>query len=216
MDCCTPDYDSVFSEKRAKADLKRYRKAGPDKSTRLLIEALRSLGVRGKSLLDIGAGIGVIDHELLDAGVGSAVHVDASAASASAAQQESERRGTRDRIQFRRGDFVAIADAVEPADVVTLDRVICCYANMEQLVVKSASHARELYGIVIPRERAITRLGRFGVNTVFRVTRNPFRFHIHPIRDIERVLGVAGFRVQSVAQTIFWRVAVYARPGTGA
>ena len=210
-DCCRPDYDSVFSEKRAKQDLKRYRKKGPDKGTRLLIDALRATGMRGETLLDIGGGIGAIDHELLQAGASSAVHVDASAAFAAAAAEEAARRGTRDRMEFRRGDFVDIAAEVAPADVVTLDRVICCYANMERLVRESASHARRLYGIVIPRERRITRMGRFGVNTMFRLTRNPFRFYIHPIAEIERLLAGAGFQRQSVSETIFWRAAVYAR-----
>jgi len=210
-DCCRPDYDSVFSDKRAKQDLKRYRRKGPDKSTRMLVDALRATGVRGRTLLDIGGGIGVIDHELLREGALSAVHVDASEASAKAAEDEAIRRGTRDRIDFHRGDFVAIAAEVPPADVVTLDRVICCYANMEELVRESAAHARVLYGIVIPRERRITRMGRFGVNTMFRIMRNPFRFHIHPISDIERILRGAGFKTQSVTNTIFWRVAVYVR-----
>ena len=211
MDCCKHDYDSVFSARRAEKDLKRYRRKGPDKSTRLLIDALCSVGVRGKSLLDIGGGIGVIDHELLDEGADSAIHIDAAAGSTRAAEEESTRRGTRDRIQFRHGDFVAVAAAIPGADVVTLDRVICCYANMDQLVSASVAHARELLGIVVPRERRITRVGRFGVNTMFRLTRTPFRFHIHRIRDIERLLGAAGFHVQSVAETIFWHVAVFAR-----
>jgi magnesium-protoporphyrin O-methyltransferase len=213
-DCCRLDYESVFSEKRARQDLKRYRKKGPDTSTRLLIDALRAAGVRGRTLLDIGGGVGAIDHELLAEGAASAVHVDASAASAAAAQEEATRRGTRDRMEFRGGDFVALATSIAPADVVTLDRVICCYPDMEDLVRESAAHARHLYGIVIPRESWITRVGRFGVNTVFTLMRNPFRFHIHRIADIERVLAAAGLRPRSTTETIFWRVAVYARHAT--
>lgn len=79
MDCCHPDYDSVFSARRARKDLARYRKKGPDKTTRLLIDALRAAGVEGKTLLDIGAGIGAIDHDLLDAGVASAGSTSCSA-----------------------------------------------------------------------------------------------------------------------------------------
>src|SRR5204863_302008 len=69
MTCCQPDsFDAVFSEKRASKDLKRYRKKGPDKTTRLLLDALKADGVAGKTLLDIGGGIGVAHHELLAAG----------------------------------------------------------------------------------------------------------------------------------------------------
>jgi magnesium-protoporphyrin O-methyltransferase len=210
-DCCTPNYDSVFSANRAKKDLKRFRRKGPDQGTRLLIDALRSAGVRDKTLLDIGGGIGAIDHELLDAGARSAVYVDASAGFIEAAKDESARRGTRERLEVRQGDFVAIAGEIQPADVVTLDRVICCYPNMEQLVAASAAHARELYGIVIPRKRRITAVGRAVINTIFRVTRNPFRFHVHDPMEIERVLRGIGFHVRSVNDTLFWRVAVFAK-----
>lgn len=211
MSCCKPDYDTVFSEKRARKDLKRYRRKGPDETTRLLIDALRSVGIQGKTLLDIGGGIGVIDHELLAAGAASAVHVEASEASAAAAASEATRRGSAGRVEFRRGDFVALADGIPEADVVTLDRVICCYSDMDQLVTASAAHARLLYGIVIPRERRLTRLIQAGINLVFRVTRNPFRFYVHPIRDIDRRVERAGLTLRSVTDTLIWRVAVYHR-----
>jgi 2-polyprenyl-3-methyl-5-hydroxy-6-metoxy-1,4-benzoquinol methylase len=209
MDCCKPDYDTVFSEKRAKADLKRYRKKGPDKTTRMLIEALKSFGVRQKTLLDIGGGVGVIDHELIASGVESAVHVEASEASVKAAADEALRRGHQARMTFLRGDFVALSGDIAPADIVTLDRVICCYANMEQLVSTSAARARQLYGVVVPRERTLTNLMRAGINLVFRIIRNPFRFYVHPLRDIDGLLQRTGFALQSVKVTLIWRVAVY-------
>ncbi|HJQ20262.1 MAG TPA: methyltransferase domain-containing protein [Gemmatimonadaceae bacterium] len=211
MDCCQANYDAVFSEKRTKKDLKRYRRKGPDKTTRLLIDALRSAGVQGKTLLDIGGGIGAIDHELLDAGVARATHVDASAGATNAAREESTRRGTQERIDFQHGDFVALAARIGPADVVTLDRVICCYASMEQLVSASASHARELYGIVIPRQRRITRVMQAGINLLCRITREQFRFHVHSPERIEGEIANAGLRLQSARDTLIWRVAVYVR-----
>jgi 2-polyprenyl-3-methyl-5-hydroxy-6-metoxy-1,4-benzoquinol methylase len=211
MDCCKPDYDTVFSEKRAAKDLKRYRRKGPDTTTQLLIDALKSAGVRGKTLLDVGGGIGVIDHELLEAGAESAVHVEASEAFVRAATEEADRRGFAGRVQFRRGDFVALAREVDEADMVTLDRVICCYPDVQQLVTASARCAREAYGIVIPRERRLTRLMELGINVIFRITRNPFRFYVHPPGDIDRILERAGLSRRFMEDTLIWRVAVYAR-----
>jgi 2-polyprenyl-3-methyl-5-hydroxy-6-metoxy-1,4-benzoquinol methylase len=211
MDCCRPDYETVFSDARAKNDLKRYRKKGPDTTTRLLIEALTAAGVRNRTLLDIGGGIGAVDHELLAAGAASAVHVEASEPFVRAATEEAARRGHAAKLTSRRGDFVELAGDIAPADVVTLDRVICCYAEMDQLVSASAAHARQLYGIVVPRERMLTRLMRMGINAVFRVTRNPFRFFIHPIDGIERILARYGLARVSSSDTLIWKVAVYAR-----
>ena len=60
---------SFYDEKRASSDLRKYRDKGPIPSTQALIEALKAEGIEGMTLLDIGGGIGAIQHELLDAGV---------------------------------------------------------------------------------------------------------------------------------------------------
>lgn len=36
--------------------------------------------------------------------------------------------------RFRYGDFVSLAPDLETADLVTLDRVVCCYPELEPLV----------------------------------------------------------------------------------
>ena len=210
MNCCdTTRYDDVFGAKRAKSDLKRYRRKGPAKTTRLLIDALRSVGVQHQTLLDIGGGIGVISNELLAAGAESAVHVEAADAFVGAAREEATRRGHGSRVRVLRGDFVTLSREIPPADVVTLDRVICCYPNVEQLVTTSVAHARRAYGIVIPREHGLTRLMAMGINFVFRISRSEFRFYIHPWRDIEQLIGRAGLSLHSVRETAIWRVAVF-------
>ena len=60
----------MFGTGEAEGDLKRYRRNGPDSTTKALIEAIVAEGVEGATLLDIGGGIGAIAFELLDAGGG--------------------------------------------------------------------------------------------------------------------------------------------------
>src|SRR5262245_33303610 len=131
MACAQCDgIEMQFGDAAAKQRLRQFRRRGPDKTSRLLIDALRSAlddtDVRAAVLLDIGAGVGAIHHELMDGRVDRTVHLDASTAYLTAAREETERRGHASRVEFVHGDFVAIADTVPPADVVTLDRVICC------------------------------------------------------------------------------------------
>src|SRR5437764_14522968 len=155
MSCCSCEgYQSQFGEKHAAKDLRRYRQNGPDKTTRLLLDQLMAAGVRGASLLDIGGGVGVVHHELLKAGANSVVHVDATAANINAAADEAGRLGHTDRVRFLLGDFVALAAEIPAVDVVTLDRVICCYPEMERLVSQSAARAQRLCGPVFTPERA--------------------------------------------------------------
>ncbi len=192
--CCasTDCYDAKFDDARAAEDLRSYRSKGPGPTTRLLLDALRAEGVEGTTLLDVGGGVGVIQHELLDAGVRRAVQVDASHAYVRAARAEAERRGHADRTTFLHGDFVALAPEIEPADVVTLDRVICCHPDMEALVAASASRARRVYGIVVPRDAWWVRAGDGGANALRRLRRDRFRTYVHPLAAINAAIREHG------------------------
>src|SRR5262245_13421463 len=140
MTCCshTCDIAEQFDPKTARKDLRRCRRKGPDQTTRMLIESVRARVARSGSteltLLDVGGGIGAIHHELVNGAVRDAVHVDVSPAYLAAAREETTRRGQGDRVQFVLGDLVEVGGQVEPADIVTLDRVICCYPDMNRLV----------------------------------------------------------------------------------
>jgi SAM-dependent methyltransferase len=209
--CACGCYDTQFNEKQARGDLKRYRKKGPKKTTRLLLDALRSEGVEAASVVDIGGGIGAVHHELLAAGAETAVQVDASAPYIRAAKEESARRGHIERVRFVCGDFVALAPEIASADVVTLDRVICCYPDMERLVAASASRARRLYGAVFPRETALIKIGIWLENLYLRVRSRAFRGYLHPPAAIDAALRAQGLTRRSVQRTIAWEIVVYAR-----
>lgn len=212
MACCASNcYESTFNERHAAKQLRRYRRKGPNKTTRMLLDGLRSAGIADAAVLDIGAGVGVVHHELLENGARSAVHVDAARAHMRAAREEVERRRHADRVTFVYGDFVALADTIPPADVVTLDRVICCYPDMETLVTASAGKARRLYGAVFPRERPGVRLVSAIGNLLCRLRGDPFRSYIHPVAAIDAAVRRQGFTLRSVANTFLWRVAIYAR-----
>jgi magnesium-protoporphyrin O-methyltransferase len=210
-ECCRVDYDAMFDPEEARRDLLQYRANGPDPSTRRLIDALLAEGVEGASLLDIGGGVGAIQLELLAAGAGSVTDVDASSAYLSIAESEADEHGFRERTRYLHGDFARLADEVEPADLVTLDRVICCYPDARALIGRSAAKARRAYGLVHPVDRwwtrALARLGNLG----YRIFRNPYRMHVHPQPLIDRLVADAGLRPVVQHDAWFWRTAVYRR-----
>ena len=209
---CCQGADRVFGDRTAAHELRRYRKKGPSKPTRILLDALRAAGVADATVLDIGGGVGMIQHELLESGAAHATGVDAAPAYLHAAAEEAERRGHADRLTVRDGDFVALADEVEAADVVTLDRVVCCYPDMPALVGRSAARARRLYGLVYPRDAWWTRLGFKVPNLWFRISRNPFRVFVHRASDVDSVVREHGLThtLRRDAGPI-WHVAVYER-----
>jgi magnesium-protoporphyrin O-methyltransferase len=215
MGCCCQcqGIEAEFNPNVVRRKLSDYRRNGPARTTQLLIDALVAQGVDGLTLLDIGGGVGAIQHAVLAAGATRASVVEASAAYASAARTEAERRGLADRIAIAHGDFVSLAAAVEPADVVTLDRVICCYPNMPALVGLSAERARRLYGLVYPRDVAWVRLGLMLVNAYYWLRRSPFRVFAHPTAAVEAQLQSHGLTRRFHATTMVWQVAVFATTG---
>ena len=202
-----------FGERDARKDLAAYRKSGPDRTTRWLIDALAVGGVEGWSVLDIGAGVGAVHLELLDAGAAAAIDVDVSPAYVAAARDEAARRGRSDAVRHEVGDFVAMAEDLEPVDVVALDRVVCCYRDMAALVTLSAARARRRYGLVYPRDSWWIRAGARTMNAVARLFRRPIRFYAHRTADVDGLVRAAGLEPRFHRTTVFWQVAAYERPG---
>jgi Methyltransferase domain len=200
-----------YDEKLAASQLRRYREKGPIASTQMLIDALKAEGVEGATLLDIGGG--AIQHELLAVGVAHATSVDASAPYLEAAREESDRRGHGDRVTYRHGDFVELAESIPPADIVTLDRVLNVYPDWELLAELSAARAQRLYGLVYPRDTPIVRLVIVAMNLILRLRRKPVRASIRPVVEIERVARESGLSPRSSGSAgPAWQVAVYRRP----
>src|SRR4030095_7158257 len=101
--------DRHFTGARAQKELATYRRRGPTGTARHVLESLKAVGIAAEPLLDVGGGIGVLEHELLESGVQRAVHVEAAAAYVEAARAEALRRGHGSRIEFRHGDFLTLA-----------------------------------------------------------------------------------------------------------
>lgn len=207
--CCA--IDEMFDRRFAEAQLERYRRKGPSPSTRKLIDALRKAGLEGATVLDVGGGIGAIALELVGDGAERATVVDASAASLAAGRSEAARRNTSDRVDLMHGDFVALAPELPPADIVTLDKVVCCYPDMEPLIGESATRARRLYGIIYPRDAGWLRLGVAVLNAMRRVRGKAFRAHVYANAAIEAVIRRAGLTLRTRQRGLVWVVDLYDR-----
>jgi SAM-dependent methyltransferase len=211
-DCGCPN---VFSAKEARNDLKRYQRQGPDSSTKALIEAILAEGVEGQRLLDIGAGIGAIQLGLLEAGLAHAESVDATEAYVETAREEATRRGFGDRVSGRVADFVSVAEEIPPADVVTLDKVVCCSRDMPALLGRAAERARRIVGLVYPRDTWWNRLASRLLAAWGWISRDPTRWYLHPTAEVDALLSSAGFERHDVKRELIWQIVVYRRRDVG-
>jgi magnesium-protoporphyrin O-methyltransferase len=119
-----------------------------------------------------------------------------------------------DRIDFVEGDFVRRAAEIDAADIVTLDRVVCCYPDAEALVGLSAVRADKVYGLVLPRDRWLVRAALRVLNLGFRIRRKAYRTYAHPNALIDQLVAAAGLRPRAETSTFIWRVVVYDRVPT--
>jgi magnesium-protoporphyrin O-methyltransferase len=210
--CCDDDLARLgYDGLNAAADLRRWREGRLPQPTQELIEVIEGEGVAGARVIDIGAGVGAVHVALLEAGAGSAVDVDASREFLATARAEAERRGLQGRVEYRYGDFVELAGELPPADIVTLDSVICCYPYLEQMLAAAIGSRPRLVGITYPRDvwwmRAFMRL----FNLAHAIGRSPARYFVHRHAQLERWMTAAGYGNAHEGGIRSWRVVLYRR-----
>jgi len=213
MACCS-GYCAAqehFNRKVANRDLKRYRRRGPDVTTRLLLEELRRWPLEGRRLLDVGGGIGVIGTELAGTDLASLTMVDASSSYLEVARNALRLGFGARPVEFIHGDFAAIADTVPDADVVTLDRVVCCYPEVETLLGGAAKKAHQLLAFTYPRDRWYVRLFVVLENSFQWFKRSNFRAFVHSPERMGKLLEATEFVRATRRETLTWVLDLYRR-----
>jgi magnesium-protoporphyrin O-methyltransferase len=201
----------MFNAGVAARELRRYRRTGPRQTTRDLSEGIRIHVPGASTVLDIGSGIGALTFELLEGGVPHATAVDASSAFLEAAREEAARRHVGHRVEWRHADFVAVAESLPAVDIVALDRVVCCYPAIEELLTQAVSHARGCLAISYPLEHWYVRGAISVQNTMRRLTGNAFDVFVHPVSTMEEIVRRAGFHLAIRRGSWVWRADVYIR-----
>jgi len=210
--CQCQGIEVKFDRKYVDKKLKKYREEGPKKTTIQLMDALRSEGIQDMSLLDIGGGVGDIPHGLLKSGVSHAINAEGSTAYSEACQEEAERQGHADKIQHMPGNFVDLAENIPEADIVTLDRVICCFDDMPKLVNLSSQKAKRLYGVVYPRDLWWVKLtNEIYYNFRNWLIRNPMRNYVYSTEAVEAEIQKNGLKRTFHQKMGAWQVAVFSR-----
>jgi hypothetical protein len=204
--------EDVFDFESAEKERRAFLKKGPDKQEQLLITALVDAGVTGSRLIDIGGGVGAIPVSLLEAGAAEATSVEASTGYINSSKKVVQARDLTERVHYVHGDFVELGKDLEPADIVTLVRSVCCYPDMEALIGLSAGKARKLYGLVYPRDT-------WWLRSAFRIAepffqlfcRTSFQIFVHPTLEVERIIQSYGFIRRYYQTSGIWQVAVFSK-----
>ena len=212
MGCCQcQGIENMFDKKAAKRELKRYLKKGPSKTTSMLLDTIHKKGVQDLDFLDIGGGIGAIHYDLIKAGASNGTSIEASSAYIDVMKEETLQNGLAERVNYKQGDFTTTATDVDSADIVTLDKVICCYDDMSELVGLSSKLARKIYAVIYPRDVWWTKLALPMMNFYPWLKGSSFRVFIHPTKKVEKIIFENGLKRNYYATTLFWQVAIFTR-----
>jgi hypothetical protein len=157
-------------------------------------------------VLEIGGGVGEIHIELLKRGAGRATNLELSPAYDEEARKLLAEAGLEDRVQRLLHDIAIDPDAIEPADIVVLHRVVCCYPDYERLLGVAAAHAGQQLVFSHPPRNAISRCVIALQNLVLRVMRREFRTFAHSPSAMLAVLRERGLDPKVREQGVVWQV----------
>lgn len=214
-DCCFDDWVGHWSAQAQK----RATVAGV---TAPLLEALTEAGLEGRTLLDVGCGIGDLAIEAIGRGAARATGVELSRKAIEEGTRLAQERGVADRMTFVPGDGSKVF--LPPADVVVLNRVYCCYPDIDALVENSLGAAGSVYAFTTPPSNglagAFARFQTVWANAWYRLRDKKFggfRVFVHDVAKIDSRVRAAGFHpLRSERRRFVWHLAVYTRSGAGA
>jgi hypothetical protein len=203
---CCPDrgYGELFGDRFARRTARRYRRKGLDGEQERIVAFLGG----GESVLEIGGGVGAIALDLGRRGARATV-VEVVPAYEPHARELALETGVD--LDFRIADLVATPDAVERADAVALNKVVCCTPDGVGLVGVAAGLARRRLALSFPRESRPARLFARAQNLVFGLLRRRFRIYLHPRGELVAAAEGAGLRLASEHVGLVWRVIGFER-----
>lgn len=167
--------------------------------------------LRGKRVLEIGGGVGALQAELLLRGAGSGEVVELVSAYAPYAAELAREAGVADRTRFRVADVLGDPTSVEPADVVLLDKVICCSPEGLDLVTISAGLTRGVLVLSYPRYTWVLRAAAWLEHRLIRLLRREYRFFVRPPEGIEAAAVRAGLTRLNSGRGLVWEYTTFGR-----
>lgn len=213
MGCCPEPsgYDEMFSSSFSLACSRRYDRRGLARLARRIVTYLEGRGVRDATVLEVGGGIGDLHVELLRLGARSATNLELSAGYDAQARALIERHGLVGRVERLGVDIAREPERVAPADVVVLNRVVCCYPDHVALLTAAGEHARSLLVLSHPTYTGYNRLLSRLENAWLALRRREFRSFAHDPADMVRVVEATGMRRVHTHRGPMWSVIGFER-----
>ena len=177
-----------------------------------MVAAAAAGGLAGARVLEVGGGIGAMQAELLEAGADRGEIVELVAAWEPYALELARERGLAGRTAFSVVDILERPEAVAPADVVVLNRVVCCSPDGVELTGEAARHTRRALVLSFPRDVFWVRPFIRGLNAWMWLLRRSYRAFVHPPSALIAAAESEGLRRAAEGRGRLWEYAALVRP----
>ncbi len=210
--CCRSGVcEEMFKPRKARQTLRRYRKKGLDTLEVEMVVSASAQPLAGARVLEIGGGVGTIQAELLAAGATTGEVVELVSAYEPYARELAREKGIQDRSTFRVADILEHPEAVAPADIVILNRVVCCSPEGVRLTAVAAKLTGRMLLVIYPRDRAVVRLVMRFMNGVFSLMGRSFRAFLHAPSSLYAAAQDEGLSVSEPSRTFAWEFTAFRR-----
>lgn len=212
--CCraVPCEEMFGSESTAREDMEEYLRTGLGALESAMVEALpTAVRNHAERVLEIGGGVGAIQAELLRRGGRSGEVIELVQGYAPFAARLAQEVGIADRTTFRVHDLLSDPEAVEPADVVVMNRVVCCSADGPELAAVAARLARKALLMSFPRSTVLTRAFAAVQRFAYKVLGRKYRAFAWPEERLVAAGERAGLAPVATGGGWLWRYLVFTR-----
>ncbi|WP_109471003.1 SAM-dependent methyltransferase [Ornithinimicrobium cavernae] len=196
----------MFTRRFADYRANRYRSKGLDSSQLHLVHFLESVGIEGRTVLEIGGGVGELQLDLLSRGAATATNVELVRSYDAPAAALAEETGLSQQVHRLIGDVAVEPDLVAPADLVVLHRVVCCYPDVEGLLSAAGRLTRRALVLSHPPYSVAARGATGLINLGQRVMGRQYRAFDHDPELMTAVLREQGLTVSHRRRGLVWQV----------
>ncbi|KGN38318.1 methyltransferase domain-containing protein [Knoellia subterranea] len=205
-------YDEFFSQGFSRSSARRYDRRGLARLAGRVVDFLESRGIRDATVLEVGGGIGDLHVELLRRGAATATNLEMSTSYDADARALLERHDLVGRVDRRMVDIALDPEVVAPADVVVLNRVVCCYPDYETLLTAAGERAGSLLAFSHPTDSALNRMVTRLENAWFALRHQEFRTYAHDPEAMVAVVEATGLREVARHRGFVWSFVGFERP----
>jgi magnesium-protoporphyrin O-methyltransferase len=119
--------------------------------------------------------------------------------------------GVATKVRFQTGDYGAMSSDAPGAEIVIMDKVLCCSSDPGSLIARAFASGAANLAVSYPRDGLLPRASFTAMNFMGRLLRWSFYPFYHDPHALDRLLAATGFHEIRRSATPFWQIVILRR-----